>query len=74
MHLTVNGKPRDVDVTHENGGAMPLLNMLEAFEVNPRLVAVAINGDVIPKGEFAAARIHEGDAIEIVRMVGGGAA
>ena len=72
MHLTVNGKPRNVDAT---GGmdVMPLAALLAAFEVDPRLVAVAINGDVIPKGEFAGARVREGDAIEIVRMVGGGA-
>lgn len=74
MHVTVNGKPREVDVTPDSGGEIPLLKLLEAFEVNPRLVAVAVNGDVIPKGEFEAARIRDGDAIEIVRMVGGGAA
>jgi sulfur carrier protein len=72
MQLTVNGKPRDVDATPAADG-LPLLDMLAAFDVNPRLVAVAINGDVIPKGEFASARIREGDTIEIVRMVGGGA-
>ena len=72
MHLTVNGRSREVDISAYDGGAMPLLAMLEAFEVNPKLVAVAINGDVIPKTEFAEARVREGDAIEIVRMVGGG--
>jgi thiamine biosynthesis protein ThiS len=72
MHLTVNGKPRDVERT-PGGAAMPLTAILEAFEVNPRLVAVAINGDVIPKSEFDAARVRDGDALEIVRMVGGGA-
>ncbi len=72
MHLTVNGKPREVGDSARVGDAVPLLAMLDAFEVNPKLVAVAINGDVIPKSEFAAARVREGDAIEIVRMVGGG--
>lgn len=70
MHLTVNGKPREVDAGE--GRAMPLLALLDAFEVNPKLVAVAINGDVISKSEFAIARVCDGDAIEIVRMVGGG--
>lgn len=73
MQLTVNGRPREVDASTDGGGAMPLLAMLDAFDVNPKLVAVAINGDVIPKIDFAAARLREGDAIEIVRMVGGGA-
>jgi sulfur carrier protein len=73
MHLTVNGKPREVD-TSAHGDATRLLDLLAAFEVNPKLVAVAINGDVIPKREFASAQVRDGDALEIVRMVGGGAA
>jgi sulfur carrier protein len=73
MRLTVNGKPRDVDAAADGADVMPLLGLLQALDVNPRIVAVAINGDVIPKGEFEAAQVREGDAIEIVRMVGGGA-
>jgi thiamine biosynthesis protein ThiS len=52
---------------------MPLLDFLAANDVNPKLVAVAINGDVIPKSTFPGAVVREGDDIEIVRMVGGGA-
>lgn len=70
MRTTVNGKPRETDAH----GHMPLLAFLAAHEVNPKLVAVAINGDVIPKSTFDTAVIREGDAVEIVRMVGGGAA
>jgi thiamine biosynthesis protein ThiS len=33
---------------------------------------VAINGDVIPRGDYHAYRVREGDTLEIVRMVGGG--
>lgn len=71
MNTTVNGKPRTTD----SGGApsMPLLAFLSKHDVNPKLVAVAINGEVIPKSTFESAVVHEGDAIEIVRMVGGGA-
>ena len=69
MHLTVNGKPRDVDADREI--ALPAL--LTLFEVNPRLVAVAINGDVIPKTQFDVTVVRAGDELEIVRMVGGGA-
>ena len=70
MRTTVNGKPRETDA----GGAseMALLAFLAAHDVNPKLVAVAINGDVIPKSTFGDAVVREGDAIEIVRMVGGG--
>lgn len=66
MRITVNGKPRDID--HE----MPLPEFLQALDINPRLVAVAINGDVIPKDQYASATVRAGDALEVVRMVGGG--
>lgn len=66
MNVTVNGKQREID------SEMDLPAFLARFEINPRLVAVAINGDVIPKTDYASARVRAGDALEIVRMVGGG--
>jgi sulfur carrier protein len=71
MKVTVNGKARDV----ANGASndTDVSSFLRALDVNPRLVAVAVNGDVIPKDQYDSARVHEGDAIEVVRMVGGGA-
>ncbi len=70
MNTTVNGKPRTTDSA---APSMPLLAFLEAHDVNPKLVAVAINGDVIAKSTFGEAIVREGDEIEVVRMVGGGA-
>jgi thiamine biosynthesis protein ThiS len=67
MNITVNGKPREID------GEMDLPAFLRSFDVNPKLVAVAINGDVISKDAYASKRVRDGDALEIVRMVGGGA-
>ena len=64
--ITVNGKPREIE--HE----VDLPALLAQFDVNPRLVAVAINGDVVPKTQYASARVRAGDTLEIVRMVGGG--
>jgi thiamine biosynthesis protein ThiS len=67
IEITVNGKPREID------GEMDLPGFLRSFEINPRLVAVAINGEVVPKTAYASARVRAGDVLEIVRMVGGGA-
>lgn len=66
MQIVVNGKPRELE------GEMDLPAFLARHGINPRLVAVAINGDVIPKDAWAATRVRAGDALEIVRMVGGG--
>ena len=67
MRITVNGKPRDIE------GETPLPAFLQTYGIDPRLVAVAINGDVVPKAGYDAARVREGDQIEVVRLVGGGA-
>ncbi|HEY8173308.1 MAG TPA: sulfur carrier protein ThiS [Dehalococcoidia bacterium] len=64
--IMVNGKPREID------RELSLLDFLRAFDVNQKLVAVAINGDVIAKSAYGDARVRPGDDVEIVRMVGGG--
>jgi sulfur carrier protein len=64
--VTVNGKPREL------AEATDLPAFLARHEINPRLVAVAINGEVIPKGAYDGAIVRPGDNVEIVRMVGGG--
>jgi sulfur carrier protein len=69
VNLTVNGKPREINSANSELG---LHAFLDSFGVNPRLVAIAINGDVIPKSSYATAVVREGDSVEIVRMVGGG--
>lgn len=67
ISITVNGKAREI----EDEATVDAL--LRTFEINPRLVAVAINGEVVPRDTYESARVRRGDAIEIVRMVGGGA-
>jgi sulfur carrier protein len=66
MKITVNGKQREID------REVDLPAVLESFGVDPRLVAVAVNGEVVPRDQYAAVRVREHDTLEIVRMVGGG--
>jgi thiamine biosynthesis protein ThiS len=66
MRITVNGKAREID------GEIDLPGFLRRFEIDPRLVAVAMNGEVVPKTAYASARVRAGDVLEVVRMVGGG--
>jgi thiamine biosynthesis protein ThiS len=66
IRLTVNGKPRDVEQPDS------LLALLEQIGVDPRIVAVERNGDIVRRVLFAETPISEGDQLEIVRMVGGG--
>jgi thiamine biosynthesis protein ThiS len=64
--LTVNGEMRQLPAETD------LVSFLKELEVDVRLVAVAHNGDVVPRKDYASVRLREGDALEIVRMVGGG--
>jgi sulfur carrier protein len=65
--LQVNGKQVELEAP------IPLVLYLEKLGVNPRAVAVEHNGEIIQRAQFASAMLKEGDRVEIVRMVGGGA-
>jgi glycine oxidase len=67
ISVTINGKPRQLD------SEVPLPELLRSLDIDPRRVAVAINGEVVPKRQYGEATVHDADVIEIVRMVGGGA-
>jgi sulfur carrier protein len=66
IELTVNGKPRSLE--------QPMLVWvyLEQLGINPQIVAVELNGEILRRERFAETRLEQGDVVEIVRMVGGG--
>ncbi len=61
-----------------NGEAQPLasqlsmLALLEARGYTTGRVAVELNGDILPRSQYASYIIQAGDRIEIVHFVGGG--
>ena len=66
IQLMVNGKRRDVEQPES------LLALLEQIGVDPRIVAVERNGEIVKRVHFGETPISAGDELEIVRMVGGG--
>ncbi len=66
MQLTVNGKARDI----EHAGTIKAF--LEVNNVNPVLVAVEHNGEIIRRERFGEVVLADGDQLEIIHMVGGG--
>jgi len=66
VRLMLNGKERVV------AAGMTLPELLDELGVNRRLVAVAHNGEVVPRDNYDDIVLRDGDAVEIVRMVGGG--
>lgn len=66
--LEVNGRPvRLPEPT-------PLLDYVRDLGVDPRAIAVEINGEILERDAYAGRTLEDGDVVEIVRMVGGGAA
>ncbi len=66
MKATVNGEARQV----EEGTTLRAL--VEALGLHPGAVAVAVNGEVVPRAEHAGRTVGEGDRVEVIRAVGGG--
>lgn len=49
-----------------------LSEALEAWGYGEGRIAVAINGDFVPRSAYPERRLEEGDRIDIVKPVGGG--
>jgi sulfur carrier protein len=65
--LTVNGETRDV-VTRRLDQLLERLG----YSIESPGIAVAVNGRVVPRGEWNAHAVASGDEIEIVGAVQGG--
>jgi sulfur carrier protein len=66
ISLQVNGEPQ---VCPPN---TPLPRFLESLGMNPRLVAVEYNGEILHRQFWHATLLKPGDRLEIVTIVGGG--
>lgn len=66
ISITVNGKKREIE------GPTGLLKFLEVNKIEPRLIAVEYNGEIVPRNEYSKVTIDDGDRLEIVHMVAGG--
>tara|TARA_B100002052_G_C15649832_1_gene492311 strand:+ start:333 stop:533 length:201 start_codon:yes stop_codon:yes gene_type:complete len=66
VQIQLNGEALDVeqDVT--------VAQMLAQLEIQTNQIAVEVNLEVVPRTEHETFTLHEGDAIEIVTLVGGG--
>ena len=63
---TVNGEPWKVDP------GTSVAALVAAWCPSPRGVAVAVNGEVVPRSTWDVATVAPGDAVEIVSAAAGG--
>jgi len=66
LSLTLNGEPRRI-------APGSLAKLVHSLGLDPARVAVERNGEIVPRSTLARVALAEGDVLEIVHFVGGGA-
>jgi sulfur carrier protein len=66
MKIKVNGDIKELP----DGATIDAL--LELLSIKALGIAVEVNREIVPKRLLSVTALKEGDAVEIVRMVGGG--
>ena len=66
IKVTVNGKERELP------GELAVPALLDELGIDRRIVAVAVNSEVVSRDRYEETALHDGDSVEVVRMVGGG--
>lgn len=66
MQLTINGKTENLEVS-------TVMDVLKAKDIDPQLVAVEVNTQMIDQENLGAASLKEDDKVEFLFFMGGGA-
>src|SRR5688572_17484883 len=66
LQVTINGESRSFP------GALTVAELLDRLGFDRHRVAVEVNREVVPRPLHPDRRLDEGDAIEVVTLVGGG--
>ncbi len=66
VQVKLNGEPRELPEGTTVAQAVAELTVLDTG------VAAAVNGDVVPRGSWAATPLRAGDQVEVVTAVQGG--
>ena len=66
MRVLVNGEPTEL----ESGATVQAV--LAWLELPDRGVAVAVDAEVVPRGEWPARELSEGARVEVLRAIQGG--
>ncbi len=65
MHIKINGKAEEVQGT-------TVLEILQAKNIEPRMVAVELNEAMVDRDHLATTPVKDGDHIEFLYYMGGG--
>ncbi len=66
MQVRVNGEDRELTE------GVSVAALLDSMELGVNGIAVALNMEIVRRGEYGDTQLSDGDEVEIVRAVGGG--
>jgi thiazole synthase len=66
LTVTINGEARELT------GAMSVHELLASLGMDPAKIAVERNLEIVPRSQYGAIRVGQGDRLEIVHFIGGG--
>ena len=66
IQVQVNGKEREVQ------SGLSVHQLVESFDLDPKLIVVELNREILSRDQFDDVEVSEGDAVELVHFVGGG--
>ena len=66
MQLTINGKVENLDIS-------TVADVLKTKDIDPQLVAVEVNTQMIDQENLATTSLKENDKLEFLFFMGGGA-
>lgn len=64
-----------VKINGEDWAARPetkIMNLLGRLKISPKICAVEINSEIIPRSEYRGRALQDGDQVEIIRLMAGG--
>ncbi len=66
LTVTINGETRSLS------GAMSVRELLSSLGMDPAKIAVERNLEIVPRSQYGAVKVGQGDRLEIVHFIGGG--
>ncbi len=66
MKVELNGKKTELD------GMRTVGDLLRSRDLKFQMVAVELNGEILPREKYDEQELSEGDRLEVVHFVGGG--
>ena len=66
IEVTINGKSREISL------GLSVSDLLESLDLNPSLVVVEMNREILERDRHEEIVVKKGDVLELVHFVGGG--